>query len=156
MQGVLYVASAGDVQLADDVQGGSTQHLIFFIAKGLGRCYDDTVSGVHADRVDVFHVADGDAVAGTIPHDFVLDLFPAGDAAFYQNLSYSGQTQTIFEDFYEFFVVMGDSAAASAEGVCRTQYYRVSDDLGKFYTVFYVFYDTGMLRSAHRSFPWSV
>ena len=38
---------------------------------------------------------------------------------------------------------MGDSAATSAEGVCRTQYYRVSDDLGKFYTVFYVFYDTG-------------
>ena len=89
VQGVLYVASAGDVQLADDVQGGGTQHLIFFIAKGLGRCYDDTVSGVHADRVDVFHVADGDAVAGTIPHDFVLDLFPSGDAAFYQNLSYS-------------------------------------------------------------------
>ena len=89
VQGILYVAAAGDAKLADDVQGRGTQHLIFFIAQCLRRCYNDTVSGMHADRVDVFHVADGDAVACTIPHHFVLDLFPSGDAAFYKNLSYS-------------------------------------------------------------------
>ena len=38
---------------------------------------------------------------------------------------------------------MGNSAAASAKSIGWTQYNRVADGLGKFYTVFYVLYDTG-------------
>ena len=38
---------------------------------------DDGVAGVDAHRVEVLHVADGDAVVVGVAHHFVLDLFPA-------------------------------------------------------------------------------
>jgi len=37
---------------------------------------DDGVSGVDAERVEVLHVADGDAVVVAVAHDLVLDLLP--------------------------------------------------------------------------------
>ena len=38
---------------------------------------------MNANRVQVFHVADGDHVSCTVTHYFVFDLFPACDAALY-------------------------------------------------------------------------
>ena len=43
-----------------------------------------------ADGVQVLHVADGDDVALVVAHDLILDLFPAGDALFHQDLMDGG------------------------------------------------------------------
>ena len=77
MQRELNVAAALHVQRADDVDARCAQHLIFEIGKRLRGRDDDRVAGVHADRIDVLHVADDDAVVGLVAEDFVLDLFPA-------------------------------------------------------------------------------
>ncbi len=55
--------------------------MIFFVGQSLRRGHNNGVAGVDANRIDVFHVADGDAVACTVSHYFVLDFLPAGDAA---------------------------------------------------------------------------
>ena len=51
-------------KLADDRQRGRTQHLVFVVGKCLRRGDDDAVAGMYADRIDVFHIADHDAVVG--------------------------------------------------------------------------------------------
>ena len=97
---------------------GSTQHLILFISQGLGRCYDNTVSGVNADRVDVLHVADGDAVSYAVPHYLVLSI--SFHPAIHLSTSTSadtGKTESVREDLDQLFFVVSDTAAASAEGV---------------------------------------
>ena len=114
MQGELYVTATGDLQLGNDLQCGGTEHLILLIAQGLGRSHNDTVAGVHADGVDVLHVADGDAVAGAVAHYLVLNFLPAGDAALYEHLSHSGKTQTVLKDLLEFHLIVCDAAAAAA------------------------------------------
>ena len=143
MQGILDVAAAGNVQLADDIQGRGTQHLVLLIAQGLGGSYDDTVAGVYADRVDIFHVTYGDAVAGAVAHNLILDLFPACNAALYQNLAHTGKSETVGQNLLQLHLVVGNSAAAAAQGVCRTEYHRVTDFIGKGNTCLYVLYYLG-------------
>ena len=45
------------------------------------------------------HITYSDAVSVRIPHYFILDFFPAGNTTLYQNLSHTGKSQTIFQDF---------------------------------------------------------
>ena len=143
MKGVLYVTSTCDTKLCDDVQSGSTEHLIFLVSKCLGRCDYDGVTGMDTNRVDVFHVADCDAVSCTVTHYFVFNFFPSCDAAFYQNFSYTGKSESVLEDLSQFIFVVGNTAAASAKGVSRTENDRITDGSGKCDTIFYGCYDLG-------------
>ena len=86
VEGKLDVAAAFDPQRADDLEAGRAQHLVFFVGEGLAGRDDDAVAGVDAHRVEVFHVADGDAVIGGVAHDLVLDFFPAAHALLDQHL----------------------------------------------------------------------
>ena len=52
-----------------------------------------------AYRVNVFHITYGDAVAYAVTHYFIFDFLPAGNTSFHQNLSYSGKTETVFQNF---------------------------------------------------------
>ena len=98
---------------------------------------------MYSDRVDIFHITYGNAVACTVTHNLVFDFFPACDAALYKYLSDTGQTQTVFKDLFKLCLIVGDTAAGSAKGISRTQYNRISDCVGKGHTVFHVFYNEG-------------
>ena len=50
---------------------------------------------MNTNRIDIFHVADGDHISGAITHYLVLDLFPACDAPLHQYLAHTGQTKTV-------------------------------------------------------------
>ena len=66
VQRELDVAAALYVERADDVDARRAQHLVVEVAQRLRRRDDDRIAGVHADRIDVLHVADDDAVVGAI------------------------------------------------------------------------------------------
>ena len=53
------------------------QQLVLLVVERLRRRHDDRLARVDAHRVEVLHVADGDAVVARVAHDLVLDLFPA-------------------------------------------------------------------------------
>ena len=89
MKSILYVTSTCDSKLCNNVQCGSTKHLVFFVTQCLGWGNYDRITGMYTNRVNVFHVADCDTVACTVTHNFVFDFFPSCDAALYQNFSYS-------------------------------------------------------------------
>mmetsp|Transcript_33629 Transcript_33629/g.83769 ORF Transcript_33629/g.83769 Transcript_33629/m.83769 type:complete len:577 (-) Transcript_33629:2098-3828(-) len=73
---VLDVALAHDAQVAHHVDGGGAQHVVLRVRERLRGCDYDGVSRVHAERVEVFHVAHGDAVVGRVAHHLVLHLLP--------------------------------------------------------------------------------
>ena len=127
MQGELHVAASCDLKLVDDVKSGASEHLIFLVAQGLGGCHHDAVPGVHAHRIDVFHIADCDAVSRTVAHHLILDLLPAGDAALHQHLSHTGKAQAVCQNLLQLHLVMGDTAAASAQRIGGTQHHRIAD-----------------------------
>ena len=68
-------------------------------------------------RVQVFHIADGDAVVGAVADYFVLDFFPADEGTFQQYLGYGAGGKAGLGDGFELGVGVGDAAAAAAEGV---------------------------------------
>ena len=86
---------------------------------------------MYADRVNIFHVADGNAVVISVAHDFIFDLFPSRNAAFDENLTDHGVVQAFDDDFNEFFLVLGDTAARSAHRVSRTDNDRITDGVRK-------------------------
>ena len=67
--------------------------------------------------VEVFHVADGYAVVGGVAHDLVLDLFPADEGAFEEDLPDGTGADAGLHDEIEFGPCMRDSATGSTEGV---------------------------------------
>ena len=56
--------------------------MVFLVSQSLGRTDNDAVAGMHADRVEVFHIADGDRGIVRVTDDLILDLFVAFDALF--------------------------------------------------------------------------
>ena len=143
MKRILYVTSAGDIQLADDIQRRGTEHLVLLVSQSLGRSDYDTVSGMNPHRVNIFHITYGNAVALAVTHHLIFDFLPACDAAFDQNLSDTGKSQSVRQDFFQFHHIVCDTAAASAEGVCRTKHDRISNLSRKCNTVFHIFHDKG-------------
>ena len=60
----LDIAAALDAERPDDPRTGGAEHLVFLVGQGLAGGHDDGVAGVDAHRVEVFHVAYGDARVG--------------------------------------------------------------------------------------------
>lgn len=86
MDGELDVAAAGvHAHAADDGDADVTQLLVFAIGQGEARGHGDGVTGVHADRVDVFNRADDHDVVVAVAHELELEFLPAFDALFDQD-----------------------------------------------------------------------
>ncbi len=141
MQGKLHIAAAGDIQFRDDVERRCPQHLVLLVAQRLRGRHNDAVTRVHPDRIDVFHVAYRDAVAGAVAHHLVLDLLPACDAALHEDLPHTREAQTVLEDLLQLQLVVGNTAAAAAEGVRRAQHHRITDRVRERHPVLDVFHD---------------
>ena len=82
----LDVAAAFHAQGANDLERRTAEHLVLLVAQRLRGREDDGVAGVDAHRIQVFHVADGDAVVGAVAHYLVLDLFPTDQRALDEHL----------------------------------------------------------------------
>jgi len=101
-----------------------------FLIQRAGRSYHDTFPGVDAQRVDVFHAGDREAVVVAVSDDFELDLFPAFERLFDQNLRSIGEG--IFGQGFQFVHVIAESAAHTAQYIGRTDDNRETDDLSGF------------------------
>ena len=82
----LDVALADDAEVADRPDRDRAQQLVLRVVQRLRRRDDDRVAGVDPHRIEVLHVADGDAVVAGVAHDLVLDLLPAVQALLDQHL----------------------------------------------------------------------
>ena len=155
MEGILYIAPASNIQLADNIQRRGTEHLILLIAQCLGGSHHNTVSRMYAYRINVFHVTYGDTVALAVPHHLIFDFLPSCNAPFHQHLPYPGKPEAVFQDLDHLSPVMSDSSAAAAKRIGRTQNHRITDLFRKPKSVFHIFHyqrrRTGLSDLLHRS-----
>ena len=101
--------------------------MILFVGQGLAWRYDDGITGVNADRVQIFHVADGDGRVICVPDDLVFNLLIALDALFHQHLAGGRKRQRVFHFLPHLFVITGKTAPGSAQCKCGTQNHRIAD-----------------------------
>ena len=59
---VLNVALSDDTKMPDDLEGGSTEHVVFVVRESLRRRNNNRVTSVRSERVKVLHVAANDCV----------------------------------------------------------------------------------------------
>ena len=80
------VALSHDSQVPNDIDGRGSKHVVILVRQSLGRSHNDGVTSVDTERVKVLHVADSNAVVCSITNDLILDLLPALERLFDQNL----------------------------------------------------------------------
>ena len=131
MQRELHVAAAFDAERADDPQRRAAEHLVFLVGQGLRRRDDDGVAGVDAHRVDVFHVADGDARIAAVAHDLVLDLLPAEERSLDEDLADRRRGDAARDALAQRDFVMGHAPARATERERGTDDERVTDLAGE-------------------------
>ena len=111
----LHVAATLHLELAHDAERRAAQQLVLFIGQRQRRRHDDGIAGVHAYGIEVLHGADGDTVVVAVAHHFELDLFPAGDAAFHEDLSHGRNFQAAARELRHLRGVVSDASAGAAQ-----------------------------------------
>ena len=116
--------------MADGLDRHRAEQLVLLVVERLRRGHDDGLARVDAHRVEVLHVADGDAVVAPVAHHLVLDLLPAAQALLDQHLGHAageGAAQRLVE------VGLGlhDAAALAAQGEAAAQHHREADLAGR-------------------------
>src|SRR3546814_3459776 len=79
----------------------------------------DRVAGVHAHRVEVLDAAHDDAVVRGVANHLHLELLPAQHRLLDQHLVHRRELEAALDDLLELLDVVGDAAAAAAEGERR-------------------------------------
>ncbi len=103
---------------------------MFLVAQGLAGRHHYAVARVHPHRVDVLHVADGDAVVGAVAHHLVLELLPAEEAALDQHLVDGGGGDAPGDDLLELLPGVRDAAAGTAQRVGGADHERQAQPVG--------------------------
>ena len=93
------------------------------------------------DRIHVLHIADRDHVTGNIPHDLVLDFFPASDRALHKHLVDTREPEPALKEVPAGVFIFRDSATRTAEGVGRPKDDRISDPLRRGETCLQIVHD---------------
>ncbi len=133
IDGELHVGAARiDADFPQAANGAVAHHLVFAVGKGLGRRHRDRIAGVHAHRIEILDRADDDAVVGQVAHHLELEFLPAERALFDEHFVNRGERDAALQDVHEFFAVIGDAAAGSAQCEAGTQDAGVADPLGEF------------------------
>ena len=126
VDGELNIRAPGiNADLAQDGDRGIAHQLVFLVGQGLCRRHRDRVAGVDTHRIEVFDRADDDAVVAMVANHFHLELFPADQALFDQQLAGGRGFEAALADGLEFFCVVGDATAGATERETRP------DDRGK-------------------------
>ena len=82
--------------------------------------HHDALARMDAQRVEVLHVADGDAVVVAVAHHLVLYLLPASQRLLHQHLR--REREGLLGLRQQFVVVVAEAGTETAEGVGGTQY----------------------------------
>ena len=96
---------------------------------------------MNAYGIDIFHITYRNHVSGAVTHYLIFNFLPSGNAAFNQNLSHTRKAKTVFQNFPAGFPILGNSAAAAAQGVGGTKNHRIPDFFCNPQTVLYIFYN---------------
>ena len=127
--GKLYVGSTDDFYFFYDLICLSLQFLLYLLGDGQHRSGTERITGMYADRIDIFDKAYSNHIVFGVTDNFQLQFFPSKDGFFYQNLTYQAGLQTSGAYSFQFFYIIYQTAACSTHGVSRSQHNRISQSV---------------------------
>ena len=77
--------------MAHYVDCSLSEEVEFLVGKGLGRGDHNALPGMDAERVEILHIADRDAVVVAVAHHFIFDFFPAAQGFLHEHLRREGK-----------------------------------------------------------------
>ena len=113
--GILHVTLAHDADVADDADGQLAQLVVVGVRERLAGGDDDGLACVDAQRVEVLHVADGDAVVEAVAHHLVLHFLPAAEALLDEHLGREGEG--FLHQHVQLFLVVAEARTQSAQRI---------------------------------------
>ena len=116
--------------MADGLNRDRAEQVVFLVVQRLPRGHDDGLARMDAHRVEVFHVADSDAVVAPVPHDLVFDLFPAPQALLDQHLGHAA-CEGAAQRLVEVGLALHDAATQSAQGEAAAHHHGEADLAGR-------------------------
>ena len=112
---VLDVALSDYAYMAYYVYGGLAQEVELLVGECLRRGNDYALAGMYAQRVEVLHVADRDAVVVAVAHHLGLDLRPAAQRLLDQHLG--REREGLARNCVEFGLVLAEARAEASERI---------------------------------------
>ena len=120
VDGELDIGPAGvHPDFADDTQRRVPHELVFFVGQGLGRRNRNGITGMHAERVEIFDGADDDHIVLGVTHHFQFKLFPTGDRLFDQDFMRGRGLQAPLDNGLKFLRGLDDPPASPTKGPGR-------------------------------------
>ena len=125
--------------MPDDLDGELAELMVVAVAERLRRSDHYRLAGVDAQRVEVLHVADSDAVVEAVAHHLILHLLPSAQRLLDEHLRREGEC--LLHCGEEFLLIVAEAGAQTAEGVCGPDNHGVAETLSGL---------AGCLRALHR------
>ncbi len=122
----LYVRSADHLNGLDDIVRIFLEPLLQLVGNRQHRRGAVGIARVDPHGIDVFDEADGDHVVFRVADDFQLQLLPADDGFFDQNLADEACGDAAACDHPQFLQVVYDAAARAAHGIGRSDHHRIA------------------------------
>src|SRR5215467_13208478 len=125
MKRKLNIALTNNLQMANNADGKLPQPMVIAVRESLTRRHDNAFARMNTKRVNVLHVAHGDAIVGFISHDLVLHFLPAIEVFFHEDLWRIGQGP--LDPFLQRPFVLAHARAQSSQRKCNSYHYRITD-----------------------------
>ena len=135
VEGILDVAFAHDTEVADRLPRQVLQPSQFGLRQRTRRGNDDTFARMHAQRVHIFHTYYGEAVVVLVADDFELNLLPALQGFFDEDLR--SVCEGTFRQFAQLGFILADAATHTAEGIRRANHNRITDACCRSHGIFH-------------------
>ena len=75
----MHVTLTHDADVTDNLDGEGAQFVIFGVGERLAGGHHNRLARMDAQRVEVLHITDSDAIVVTVAHHLVFDLLPASE-----------------------------------------------------------------------------
>ena len=126
--GILHVTFAHDAYMTDNLYGEFAQEVVVVVGERLRGCHYYRFAGVDAKRVEVLHVADGDAVVVAVAHHLVFHLFPPLERFLHEHLR--RKRERFLGERGKLLGVVAETAAEASEGIGGAHDHRVAEAFG--------------------------
>ena len=110
--------------MTDNLDSQCTQFMILRVGKCLRWSNNDRLSGMYSQWVKILHITYGDTVVVFIAYYLILNLFPTLQRLLYQHLW--RECEGLLCKFVQLFLIVAKTRTQTAECVCSTQNYWVT------------------------------
>ncbi|KAH3666829.1 hypothetical protein OGAPHI_003278 [Ogataea philodendri] len=118
VQSVLNVTLTNNTQMSNHIDSSSSQHVVIFVGKSLGRSNHNGITGVDTQWIKVLHVTDSDTVVESITNNLVFNFFPSLHGLLDQDLRRS--SEGLLTELDQFLLVISETGSKTTQSVSRT------------------------------------